>query len=630
MQKFYKEEKGVVSIAMAILIPVIIIGVLYVYAMLNKPQQENTVHKVIYASSEAYLSRYNAYLFDQMGILANLDSGGLNPLILHYLVRNKLIENSESAALEIKYEHMSMPNIYNEAITEASNALIGNAILDYGIDLLDQFAFAEKIRALNQSIENYEKKLSEQFDKSGATQFLRTIKQCDEVQSGKREIARLEGYLNKQYETFFKTIDRMESELARVNEATSNPRQTIEAFIEAKEAQWRASEVAFMTVHQDYLQTISIIEALYESIESESASARRLADQIDDEKAQNPIDYDVVSHLESLINESDALVEGFFTEIDAIISDMLDLKASKPPSIIALMRDVILEADYLFSGVAIGSGILVLEDSYKYSSNYSENSGVEEATLPQKMKLNEYFLSIFSSYDLKCPRAFDPQNRHKGLRTIKGEVEYLISGLANEKHSLSLVRLKIVAVRSAANIVTLLCDKDKLARLSTATVALPQPWRSLAYGAGIAAWSGLESYSDINRLMKGEGFYFFKTQSQWALDFDALLDGTWKNTNQRLVLNNQTNLSNQPPSVLDPNMYYMDYLRLLLLMQRNDITLLRAMDLVESELLSISEGETSLVNYSRGHDIKMIWKPHGIFGFTSIDRSSIHMRNGYK
>ena len=162
-------------------IPVIVFGVLYVYAMLDRPQQENTAHKIVYASSEAYLSRYNAYMFEQMGLLTNLDTDGLQPIIVHYLVRNKLVADRDAVKLSISYEQLSNPDVFNEAVNEAATVLVGNAFVAYGVNLLDQFAFAEKIKSLNQSIQNKEKKLSEQFDKIGASHLLNTIKMCREI-----------------------------------------------------------------------------------------------------------------------------------------------------------------------------------------------------------------------------------------------------------------------------------------------------------------------------------------------------------------------------------------------------------------------------------------------------------------
>ena len=254
MPQLIKEEKGVVSIVMAIIIPVIVFGVLYVYAMLDRPQQENTAHKIVYASSEAYLSRYNAYMFEQMGLLTNLDTDGLQPIIVHYLVRNKLVADRDAVKLSISYEQLSNPDVFNEAVNEAATVLVGNAFVAYGVNLLDQFAFAEKIKSLNQSIQNKEKKLSEQFDKIGASHLLNTIKMCRDVQAGRRELEALKDHLFAQKEIFFKTLDDLLAVLSSVKATSEVPQQAMKTFVESKEAHFRELEEAFMKDQRDFLQ----------------------------------------------------------------------------------------------------------------------------------------------------------------------------------------------------------------------------------------------------------------------------------------------------------------------------------------------------------------------------------------
>lgn len=633
MTRLIKEEKGVVSIAMAIIIPVIVLGVICVYAILDKPQQENAAHKIVYASSEAYLSRHNAYLFEQLGLLANLDSNGLQSIIEHYLKRNKLITDREAVTLSIGYEHLSNPDVFNEAVNEAATVLVGNAMVTYGVNLLDQFTFAEKIRALNQTIHIYEEKMSEQFDKIGISAFLRTIEACNDVQSGRRALDALESQLNAQNNAFFKVYEDLLSVVKPLKETIVKPQQTMKAFVESKEAEWGEMAASFRNDQSDYLHLADSIKSKYELIESDEVSLKLLMAEIESEKLKKPLNQDKIEQLNTRHAEVEDAISGSNKEIALIVSDMLGAVEEDPPSMIEGLKHLILEAAYLFSGIEIGSGSLNLDDALKHSVNDFFNTNLDTVT---KVTLNEYYLAIFSSYDINCPRAFDPQNRQNILRGIKGEAEYLISGIAAEKQSVSLVRLKIVAIRSAANLVTLLCDKDKLASLSTATVAIPQPWRSLAYSAAIIAWSGVESYSDINRLMKGEGLYFLKTQAQWAIDFDGLFDGSWKDKisvkpaiDLKLSAESKKSIT-EKQTVTDPNMYYLDYLRLLLLIQDEDMTLLRAMDLIEAELMETSEGTKSLVDFSRGHVIDLTWNVQGIFGLVSESESRIHMRNGFK
>ncbi len=543
------------------------------------------------------------------------------------MIRNKLIADRDAVNLSISYEQLSKPDVFNEAVNEAAPVLVGNAMVTYGVNLLDQFTVANKIRSLNQTIHNYEKKMSEQFDKVGVSAVLRTIEACRDVQSGRIALDALESQLYEQNEAFIHNYDDLLSMISNLKATIEEPQKTIKTFVESKEAQWQEMAVSFKNDQRDYQNLAESIAARYELIETNDDLVHQLTAQIDSEKLKKPLNQDKLDQLSARLAETEGAISDSFAEITAIVSEMLGKEEEKPPSMLEVLKQMLLEAEHLFSGIEIGSGALDLEDAYKHSANDSFDTSLDALT---KVKINEYFLAIFSSYDLNCPRVFDPQNRQKILRGIKGEVEYLISGLAKEKQSISLVRLKIVAIRSAANLVTLLCDKDKLTSLSTATVAIPQPWRSLVYSTAIVVWSGVESYSDINRLMRGEGFYFLKTQAQWAVDFDGLINGSWKNkVNEKQSTESKLSTESKQ-SITDPNMYYLDYLRLLLLIQDEETTLLRAMDLIEAELIGTSEGKTSLANFSRGHVIELTWYVQGIFGLFAEDESAIHMRNGFK
>jgi hypothetical protein len=228
--------------------------------------------------------------------------------------------------------------------------------------------------------------------------------------------------------------------------------------------------------------------------------------------------------------------------------------------------------------------------------------------------VNEYYLSLFSSYDLNSPRALDPLNRMDTERILKGEIEYIITGKASEKESMNWITAQVFALRVPSNLMALLSDTEKMRSISNYTLALPQPWRMVAFTAIVTAWVTAESYVDVMALLKGEGLALVKSPSEWHLDLESLVSKSWqskKNDHSFYKL------------------YYQDYLRILLFFQSEETSLKRVMELMTTEILKATQGAYDLSCFSRGHHVVLSWRPNSIFDWVHKD-STLGFTNNYE
>jgi len=617
-------EQGVISILLLIILPVIILGSVIVYGLLAEKAEVNKAHKIAFACSEAYLSRHNSYLYNNFGILATLDNGGLESIVKYYFMRNNIVESNINLELNLTYETLGNPETFKNAIIDSSSNIVVQELTTYSISLLDQLELAEKMRGINQSLQNYEKKLSDQFDQTGATEILVKIKACDDVISGRKNVDVLKEHMDEKSKIFYENFQAIKNQIDKVSKDVQNPKESIAGYLSTKLESLKKLEESFLAQYHSFESATLNMEMTLNKIESEMESLNTIKNQIetlDASGVKSGIDNKMkIDKLKKEIKKYENIINIEFETIKNLSDILIQNNTTEKPSLLKMMQNMAYEVESMMSGIEIGSGKIDLTEEQKFSNKDFDQ---ESTNLGIQALIDEYLIAVFDSYDQNCPRKIEYNNRHSEKRIIKGEIEYLISGIEIEKNSISHVRLKIFAIREVANIVTLLCNRDKMAQISNATVALPLPWRTVAFSAAIVAWSSVESYVDVNRLMKGEHFYFIKTSDQWKIDFDSLLSGGWKSS---LNPNNIKTMPSKEDSntkmttvessdkgpkssvdikdaVLDPQMYYLDYLRMLLLLQSESKTLLRAMDLMTNEIIVISNSKNNLEHFSRGHKV---------------------------
>lgn len=218
------------------------------------------------------------------------------------------------------------------------------------------------------------------------------------------------------------------------------------------------------------------------------------------------------------------------------------------------------------------------------------NTYIESLSVIEKIAIKEYFLSVYTSLDLKCPRSLDVFSRNKrAIGVVKGEIEYLIAGKTSDQANQRKVWLTIYGLRQATNTLHIMTSPEKRNMISAFTFAIPPPWNVVVYAGIVALWSGAESYVDMHKLLNGESMFPIKTRSEWHLDLNTALSGSWKSGSKN------TNAVGK--------WYYFDYLRSLLYLQRTETVIKRSMNLLNQDLKKQSKGLIQLENLSIGHVI---------------------------
>lgn len=225
--------------------------------------------------------------------------------------------------------------------------------------------------------------------------------------------------------------------------------------------------------------------------------------------------------------------------------------------------------------------------------NWDKNQTFKcQLSLAEQVAIKEYYLSIYKSLDINCPRNLDLLGRKKRKTgEIDGEIEYLIVGKASNQGNQNSVWNQIYLMREATNLLHLASCPEKRNAIATFTSLIPAPWGQIVAAATVILWSGAESYVDMQKLMEGESLSPVKVESEWHLDFDGLLKGKTG--------------SEKPSQSHKLKWYYFDYLRLLLYIENTENVILRSMNLVNQDLKSKSSGSVHLETLSMGHHIKV-------------------------
>lgn len=592
--------RGAISIFIVILIPILILGSLQIYTLLKKRQKENQAYKVAYAVSDAYLSKYNAYMFKSYGFLSTLDEGRLELMMSHYFEKNGFIASEDELKIEVDYKTLNEYDVFRSALLDASTVMIERSLVQHVMSYEKLMAVGEQIRQISEKITDCESAITGAFDRSGMTDILERMDSALDLETGSALLSEARTLLGEKEKLFLENANQMKEAIDQAKTGLVDANVQIEAYLETEVNALKDSENAFQSFLSGYQSQLLAMSDIYISMDILERQVSSLETEIDDIE-RSDLEQDLkkakLSDLEDMKERLNREIEAYQKSLKELIQACIQLEVEQvQTSFIDAIRSVISDIDALFSGVEVGEGIIEIS-----SENERERpETVYESNLEQRILMNEYLLGLFSSYDEHCPRKIDPFNRMENTRQVKGEVEYLISGIKDERESVSMVRFKVMAIREIANLVSIVTDSKKIKQITTATAAIPQPWRSVAFGVSLIAWGSAESYVDVNQLMKGEGFYYLKTDEEWHLDFQSLLSGAWKS---------QISGSNiESGNVLDPKMYYQDYLRILLYMQPEEDILFRAMDLIDSELYVISDQKVSLSNFSTAHHIKLYKK----------------------
>lgn len=189
-------------------------------------------------------------------------------------------------------------------------------------------------------------------------------------------------------------------------------------------------------------------------------------------------------------------------------------------------------------------------------------AGVGINSISETMTTDKYILSFFKDY---------VDDRDLRETYFNCEVEYLISGKADDRRAKDDVAVKIKSVRNILNLFYLYSDAEKRdGAMALASVMTPGPAAVLTQGVILEIWAYAEAENDMNILYDNKTVPLLKKDSNWALSLDNVF-GTEEQSEE---------LPYVKPRQFDGE-NYTGYLRILLMGLSEETKLLRIMDLIQ-------------------------------------------------
>ena len=235
-------------------------------------------------------------------------------------------------------------------------------------------------------------------------------------------------------------------------------------------------------------------------------------------------------------------------------------------------------------------------DKASFPSSLTNNISVKESDPVDNLLLNEYSARFFADFSDNADKEF------------AYELEYIYAGFDTDKENLSATLTDILALRTGLNYTHILSDSEKMEQVSNLalTIAGRAGFPKLSVLISfliISVWSLAESVADIKALLNKEKVAFFKTEEDWRLGLDSLM--------------------NSPKSVLDnmdkkeSGLDYESYTKYLLLMIDSNSRDYRMMDMMQNNI-SGKEADFKMESMIYASRIKVYAKSYRVFSSLSI------------
>ncbi len=228
----------------------------------------------------------------------------------------------------------------------------------------------------------------------------------------------------------------------------------------------------------------------------------------------------------------------------------------------------------------------------------------------EKMIIADYTMQHFSyNYQDGGP------DHNKYFKTA--EVEYILNGNRSAGSNAIFTEATIYGIRMVLNAISILAFKET--ELNTITTELAVMTGGLSYpviyGLCVIGWSAIESGIDLSHLKDKKRVLFFKLGHD--INFDLSLD----------MLENPPQLESFSNAVDDVNPLafdYSDYLFLMLIVQPEEVTLYRIMDMISvSDVLDNCE----LASFKTEVDLKMSYRLNSWFKASEIAPATLQSTN---
>lgn len=209
-------------------------------------------------------------------------------------------------------------------------------------------------------------------------------------------------------------------------------------------------------------------------------------------------------------------------------SDAYDEKASKLQGfdIVKQLQD---------SGIIQYFPSLQFDESKMPSHQLNTGAVVEENTLDEdffksvsnSFLINEYILGMFNNASNTLnPNAKSISGYRLSDHFINSEVEYILEGSPDRMDNLKKVIQKIVGIRTGANLLHLLTNREKRLLIQQLATSLSGWWGGAIATAWFVVliggiWALFESIADVMMLLSGKSIPFLKTKSTWYTSLDG-------------------------------------------------------------------------------------------------------------
>lgn len=555
----FPRRKGSISLFLVIVIPMIIMGGFWLYDTLYLRHRDEKALKIVCAVSEARLSRYNEFLKREYALFAHLEQSDFSECVDFYMDQNGYFSNTEA----ISYD-LGTPRYFLETVIRSGRGMFAEQVLETILEKLGLMDVKEgiysKFEAAEQKMESISEALSLPESLQGLAGNSDFSEVADILTDAKREMDEsLVAFEEKREEMFreFQDLGEMGDEMIRnAEQAKGQFKEQAQAVLELLED---AKEAAGMQKRvEDLTASIADLERRLELPETSPSELEALDEAL--------------HSLRGELEEASAEFQEAEADLQARIEEALPAsKIDLFDDFIAMIRRGAEKLAQMFSAT-VSEG-KVLDPSEDYTLKSCESTG----NLLDKITVIEWGLRVFGSY---------AEDGAKEERAIRGELEYLVSGAFAEDASLASVKMKILGIRMIPNFMTFLKTSVRT-EADLAVAAVPPPFTFLAKGALYAALVLGESYLDVEALLRGETFPFFKPPSSWRLSVEGLLQSEFD------ALTDWGSEEKEGAG-------YVDYLRILLYLQDDSLTVLRAMNLISAAL---KEKDYTLESFSVGHEM---------------------------
>ncbi|MBS7526955.1 hypothetical protein KHM83_09715 [Fusibacter paucivorans] len=587
-------SRGSVSIFAVIVVPVFLFGIFTIYQLLEERKLENNAIITGVEVSEVRLAKYSSALYDDYRILAYEKGDQMNDLF------NQLIERNgygDRIRYDVAYETLSDAEYFKSAVVMAGTAEGVSEVIDLASSWADEKMAKEGVYQKFESVKKVNEKFLDTFENHHVAEKLSDLRDCVGMTS-----AAITGRLNDLSEAKHALTQVIDEARPTFEDQDAYDQDVAASITLANEMQ------VFIERGTRKASTMRIVENALEGanneLRSHKARRRRLRERI----LTAPISQiseinerirdvnDEIDDDEEAIERLEEQLETIQEEFSAQAESFSDTYASESSSLWDQLKSVketfSTFYDNTVSVIAGGEN-----DAIRLKREAFEQISIE---IHEKMIINEFCLGVLKSKDPGTVRNFDFTNKKADRDgTYEGEVEYLIGHTSNDQFNQTIVDGKILATRTLSNALTLLTDATARQQVISVTVAIPMPFQVLAQGALVTAWSIGESIYDITALHNGKGLPLVKTYADFELSSTNLM-ATVATDIAAMTSAQTTNGHAGTSDILDTDLYYQDYLRLLLLAQPVGETMAYLQTILETNIGS------PLTDYAVGHQVDIV------------------------